>query len=325
MTGSKKLAGFNLKNILIFGSGRWSKEYIKTLLEFKNLNLTIFIFTSTKNSTLYNWLKKNSYEKKVFFISDLNLIKKKKFDACFVVNDTKNHFERTKFAISRNIPVLVEKPVSENFQEIKKLLILAKKSNTLIATSQIFNFSDYILQTKQIIQNLDKIISIDVFWEDPLEEIRYGQKKTSNISISSYDDFLPHVLSILRYLIVNDFKSYKILSVEQNNIYQQCVNLKINDILCNFHLKKNSVNRKRLFKFITTKGDVFLDFSNNKARMISNTKKGSNKVNFSMKEGSLKLMLNDFFSSIQSGFVSKKIDIYQSLINYEIISSIKKY
>ena len=172
MTGSKKLAGFNLKNILIFGSGRWSKEYIKTLLEFKNLNLTIFIFTSTKNSTLYNWLKKNSYEKKVFFISDLNLIKKKKFDACFVVNDTKNHFERTKFAISRNIPVLVEKPVSENFQEIKKLLILAKKSNTLIATSQIFNFSDYILETKQIIQNLDKIISIDVFWEDPLEEIR---------------------------------------------------------------------------------------------------------------------------------------------------------
>ena len=66
MTGSKKLAGFNLKNILIFGSGRWSKEYIKTLLEFKNLNLTIFIFTSTKNSTLYNWLKKILMKKKFF-------------------------------------------------------------------------------------------------------------------------------------------------------------------------------------------------------------------------------------------------------------------
>lgn len=312
-----------LSQILICGSGRWAKEYLKILTDLKIPNLNIFIYTLNTLSLTHEWLKENPLKKNVFFISDLASIDNEKIDACFVVNSPQDHFKVSKYAISKQIPVLIEKPVATLFQEIKELTKLAKEFNVPIATSQIFNFTDYVKKTKSIIKNIKGMQSIDVCWEDPLQETRYGEVKTSDITISPSQDYLPHILSILRYLCLKEIKSYEVLSKESipgsSNL---SLVMNINSITCNIFLDKESLRRKRFFKFTGDNGQILLDFSVNKAEIKQEIDGIRDVFIFSLKEGALKKMIIKFLASSSQVTIHEDIDFSDTYINYEILHSI---
>lgn len=323
MTGVSQLNSKNLSQILIFGSGRWAKEYLKILSELEIPNLKIFIHTLNPLSTTHEWLRENPLKKNIFFVSDLKSLERETIDACFVVNSPQDHFEMSKYAISRKIPVLIEKPVATLFHEIQHLIKLAKQSNVPIATSQIFNFTDYIKKTKNILKNIKGIQSIDVFWEDPLQEIRYGEIKTSDLKISPSQDFLPHIFSILRYLCLKEIKSYEILSKKHTSDSSNLsLELNINNIACNIYLDKESLRRKRYFKFKGENGETLLDFSDDRAEIKQEIDRITDNFVFHLKEGALKAMIIEFLSSSNQGIMNEDLDLLETTINYKILSNI---
>ena len=62
-------------------------------------------------------------------------------DYVHVVTSTQAHFEVAEFFLSRNIPVMVEKPIAATAAQAKKLCELAEKNNTLFSVGHIERFN----------------------------------------------------------------------------------------------------------------------------------------------------------------------------------------
>ena len=108
-----------LKKFLVCGSGSIGVRHIKNLLKLKQ---EVYIWREQKNKN--KQLKKIFPEIKIF----TSLEKAIKFsDAVIIANSTHNHIRVLKKALKYKRHAYIEKPVSNNTKDIKKLLIDTKK------------------------------------------------------------------------------------------------------------------------------------------------------------------------------------------------------
>ena len=145
-------------NILLIGSGSWGQNYIKTLSNFPNVNLTV--------ANRENWKK---------------LIEKNP-DGVIISTPPQSHIEIAKFSLERNIPTMIEKPLSLSLEEAQVL----SQFKAPILVNYIHLFSD-------AYENIKKIV-------DP-EKIEYirtevrGDKNSKHCS--NLFDYFPHELAYI--------------------------------------------------------------------------------------------------------------------------------
>ena len=242
-----------LKNkILIIGSGRWAKIYLKEILS-KFKTKKIYILTNNKNNSI------NSNKQKKLILNNFPKKKIRTFDNIIICNKTKDHFKYIKFFTNKN-KVLIEKPLSNNPEDFFKNKIFLKKKFLSLQ----FSFSKYFEKFKKNIVKNKKIDLIHVDWFDSTSE-----NKNYNNEINFIEDVYYHFYSIIRIFLGQNVNLLNSLSVIKKN------KIKSKYKKTSLVLKVNKSSKSKIRKIIIKiKSDVYnINFLNlNKIVIKKNNK-----------------------------------------------------
>jgi len=119
------------RKICLVGIGKFGKKYFHEIINFKNLHLSCIL---RKN---LNQLKYKSIPVKKF---NYNL-KLDKFDLAVIASPVESHYINAQYFLSKNIPIILEKPATRSLKEINKLILISKKNKVpvLVHHSDLYN------------------------------------------------------------------------------------------------------------------------------------------------------------------------------------------
>jgi predicted dehydrogenase len=140
-------------NVLVVGYGSIGKRHIENLSIFSNLQ--IFVCTNRK----YDSFLKN---KKCKIFTSLDDCIKQKPDIAFIANTTNLHVKTAIKLANANIPLFIEKPLSNSTKDIKILLNIIKKKKLVTMMGCVLRFHPAIKKIKEIISEnkIGQIISV---------------------------------------------------------------------------------------------------------------------------------------------------------------------
>ena len=171
-------------NTLLVGAGYWGQNFIRILEQKSNKFKLKYILDPNVEIQDYKCFKSlNSLDS---VIDDI--------DAAIVCTPTKTHFEIVHFLLSKNINVLVEKPLTTSVIEAKKLFELATKKNKVLLTDHTFLYNSSII----FINNLIKNNAIGELLHISFERTNLGPIRSD---VSCLWDLATHDISIMNALI----------------------------------------------------------------------------------------------------------------------------
>ena len=265
-------------NIGLIGRGKMGKAFQGEIEKSNKFNL-VKVFSKRD-------IRKKKQNIRKFFRSNI-------FDLIIITSPVDSHYQYLKYAMKNKKHIIVEKPLVENFNELKKLSKLNRnfKQKIMIHHNDILNFEKYKIFKKSY-KNHKKI------------EMIYGKKDIKNSTKKPYFDWLPHPLA----LIVKYFgfpKKFKILNYSKTKKESRL-----------FEELKIEFSFKRLQIYL-----IFSNFLKNKTKKIfifKNVKKeiydGYKKKN----RRSIKLLLEKFYKK------NKINEISLFFKSYDLLFRIKK-
>ncbi len=144
--------------ISIIGTGLMGLQHIKAILKSKKANLHSIV-DITDNA------KKLSNKYKIPLYSNVSsLLKSKQLDAVIVATPNQLHEKHTISFLKKKIPVLLEKPISDNIKSAKKIIISAKINKTPLLIGYHRRHNSIVSKVKDIIRSgkLGNIVSANV-------------------------------------------------------------------------------------------------------------------------------------------------------------------
>ena len=175
-------------NILLIGLGNMGKIHKRVIENNDDTNLFGIVDTSFK--------KKHETINGVEYFNELQLVNLDDgmIDAVVISSTTSTHFEIAEKFLARRIPVLVEKPISTEKNEFKKLINFASDQDTILRCGLIEIYNPIFNYIKEL--NLDDIISIHIY--------RHSQPAPSQRELDNVlFDLTLHDISVLGYLFEN--------------------------------------------------------------------------------------------------------------------------
>ena len=234
-------------NIGLIGRGKMSKAFQKEIKKSKKFNLIKII--SKRN------MNKKSQNIKKFFESN-------KFNLVIITSPVTSHYEYLRYAIKKKKNIIIEKPLVENFNELKKIYKLNRnfKQKIMIHHNDVLNFEKF----KIFKDNFKKLKKI---------EMVYGKNDVTNTYNKPFFDWLPHPLALMvKYFGLP--KKFNILKFSRNKEKDRILedlkieflfnNLKIFIIFSNF-LKKRT---KKIFIFKNIKKEIYDGYKKKNRRTI---------------------------------------------------------
>ncbi len=234
-------------NIGLIGRGKMGKAFQGEIEKSNKFNL-VKIFSKRD-------IRKKKQNIRKFFRSNI-------FDLIIITSPVDSHYQYLNYAMKNKKHIIVEKPLVENFNELKKLSKLNRnfKQKIMIHHNDILNFEKYKIFKKSY-KNSKKI------------EMIYGKKDIKNSTKKPYFDWLPHPLA----LIVKYFgfpKKFKILNYskikkgsglfEELKIEFSFKRLQIYLMFSNFLKNKT----KKIFIFKNIKKEIYDGYKKKNQRSI---------------------------------------------------------
>ena len=180
----------SVNRVCLVGAGNWGKNYLKTLN-----NLSIDFVIVEQNDKLANKLKKTfpgiTFYKKIE--ETLN-----ECSAYIVATPPKTHFEIALTCLKNKKNVLVEKPLTLNVEDSKKLYVKAKEVDKTLAVGHLLLFHPAV----KIIKNLIDKKSIGDLQYIYSNRLNLGKvRKDENVLWS----LAPHDISIMQFLMDSEY------------------------------------------------------------------------------------------------------------------------
>ena len=234
-------------NIGLIGRGKMGKAFQGEIEKSNKFNL-VKIFSKRD-------IRKKKQNIRKFFRSNI-------FDLIIITSPVDSHYQYLNYAMKYKKHIIVEKPLVENFNELKKLSKLNRnfKQKIMIHHNDILNFEKFKIFKKSY-KDSKKI------------EMVYGKKDIKNSTKKPYFDWLPHPLA----LIVKYFgfpKKFKILNYskikkesgffEELKIEFSFKRLKIYLMFSNFLKNKT----KKIFIFKNVKKEIYDGYKKKNQRSI---------------------------------------------------------
>lgn len=250
------------KNILLAGGGRWAKVYISNLMDILPSELTSTVYSPSNFDGMANWVKRNNYQNRINVIDNLELWRQGEasHSPVIITNAAKDHIELIEWAISKQLPVLCEKPISPYPEETAKILSKVYASNTFLATAHVFLFTRYLQNFRESIKDFSNIKTIEIFWVDAVAEQRYDEPKSYDPSVPIHVDCIPHIYSIIFYLMHCESPVCKRLRLLKGGSVLE-IHLNLDSIPCKVTLMRNALERRRLIKIVSATDCYELDFT----------------------------------------------------------------
>jgi len=269
-------------NVLVVGYGSIGKRHIENLSIFSNLQ--IFVCTNRK----YDSFLKNK-QCKIF--TSLDDCIKEKPDIAFIANTTNLHVKTAIKLANANIPLFIEKPLSNSTKDIKILLNIIKKKKLVTMMGCVLRFHPAIKKIKEIISEnkIGKIISVHAengsFLPDWHSDEDY---KKSYASLNDLGGGVVltniHELDYLYWFFGNVNEVFSItgkfsdLEIDSEDLSSILLRFK-NNIIAEVHLDYFQKPSVRNCKIVGTHGTVYWDSSINNVQLYDvNKKKWINKL-----------------------------------------------
>lgn len=173
----------------VIGVGAWGKNHVRVYSELPNAEL-IFIADINESKA-----KEVSKRFKVPYSTNYQDALKHDVDAVSICVPTSAHYEITKFFINSGVHVLLEKPLTADYELAKDLVHQAKKSNVRLMAGLIERFNPAVTYTKRLIKegNIGEILAL------------YGERVSPRplriMDVSVLYDLGIHEVDIVRYIL----------------------------------------------------------------------------------------------------------------------------
>ena len=138
-----------MKNVGIIGLGTITQYYLEGLNDSTYLNLIAVC------DTLKNPVSKEIFKDYHFYLDYKEMIEKENLDYIIISTPPKSHFEIAKYALERNVNVMVEKPATSNLEDLVYLMDLAQSKNLIFEVmyhwqngSEVIKFNELYDKTK---------------------------------------------------------------------------------------------------------------------------------------------------------------------------------
>ena len=135
-------------NIGLIGLGGWGKNHVRVLNELKVLSG----ICDVNNVTLEYYSKKYKING---YTSVNELIHNEKLDGIVVATPVKTHYKIASNIITNKLPIFIEKPITDNYIEAKKLIELSKINNVKVMMGYIERFNPVLIELKAILDRDD--------------------------------------------------------------------------------------------------------------------------------------------------------------------------
>ena len=283
-------------NIGIIGCGEWSKKILSEIEVNKNYHLTSIVCRD-------NSLQEENFKYKIHTFRNIKSLFNANINDCIYVAGTPEiNLNVTELAIRNKIPLILEKPLSNNYKNALKLQYIAKKNELLILP----NLSNFFSESFSYVKNfIDKN-----FYQIQKIIIYEGGNGPFRKKINPVWDWGFHSFST----VLKIFDSYQLSEINK-------LEIKNNNTLKNRIVTKFIFNVDSKFEVKIVTGNLF----KNKIRKIKVILKNHNvlennlinhevyinqKLVFQNSTSPLQSLLNQFNNEI----VSKKTNLSQKLI-----------
>jgi hypothetical protein len=242
-----------LRHLIFFGGGRWAKVLIAAAFG-ADENLKVSVVSPSNMPGMHQWASGQIFHDKVFVDDQA---KNQHFDGAVVVNAAKDHFHSIMWCQKRGVPVLAEKPLTMHSEQTEQLLELVYQKQLHLMPAHVFRFRQDIIDFAETTRkNFD---AIHLNWADPTAEIRHGEMKKYDSSLTIHEDWMPHIVSVLsRFLEVDD--------LDLVTIKTDCVNRSEGTFSYGkkqilIKLTRNAEKRERRITVYSAIGNSVLDFA----------------------------------------------------------------
>lgn len=196
---------------------------IPSLLKNKNFELRVIYSRSIKNK---------NFDKKYKFTNNLNyFLKHSDLDCVYICLPIALHFKAIKNCLVNNLHVICEKPITNNFLDVKKLINLAKSRNLIIFESLMYQYHPSINKLKKLVNIRDfSLLEID-FCTPNLSRESFRNKK--KYGASAFWDIGYYNISLIQILFtINKLNNFNLYMKYKSSIdYYGSLNFQINKLI----------------------------------------------------------------------------------------------
>jgi len=215
-------------------------------------------------------------------------------DLVSIATPTTTHFEIAHFFLTHKIPVLVEKPLTQNLKEAEKLIKLAEKNKTLLFVGHVERYNSAYLAVKKSIKN-------PLF----IECHRLSPYPYRSLDISVVLDLMIHDIDIMLYLIKDEIKKIEAKGVKVLSSSEDIANARLtfkNGCVANITSSRISAKTERKIRIFMPNCYISLDYAQQSAEIYKKLKSKIVKEHLPIAKGeSLKKEITDFVASVKKG------------------------
>ena len=257
-----------IKKILIISLGSIGRRHLKII---KKLRPEIKVNILRRKIQLNQFDEEEQLIEKTF--TNLKEALKDGPDAVIIASPAKLHIEQSLEILKANIPLLIEKPISDNLKSCFKLKELSKKNKSLITVGYVLRYSKSINEFKKIINenHIGKNLYAEIKCASYLPKWRKNKDYRESVSAKSSLGGgalleLSHEINYANWLF-GPFKNLKSIYTNTNQLeidvedIAKIIAINNNNFLLHIHLDFCSNSNERYCKLFGTLGYINLDLN----------------------------------------------------------------
>ena len=296
-----------IKTILIIGFGSIGRRHLKIIKKIRpaikvNILLRPISLKKIKDQKLVN---------KTF--TNIKDALDEGADAAIVASPANLHIEHSIEVLKAKIPVLIEKPISDNLKNCSELKQIMKSNNCLVTVGYVLRHSKILNKFKEIIneshigKSLYTEIKCGSYLPEWRKDIDYRESVSANTSLGGGVFLeLSHEINYANWLF-GPFKNIKSISINSEHLdinvedIAKIIAINNNNLLVSIHLDFCSASNERYCKLYGTLGFINLDFNNHLITIKKNDSKETLKIEVDENYNDMYVnQINDFLNCIEN-------------------------
>jgi len=213
-------------------------------------------------------------------------------DLVSIATPTSTHFEIARFFLEHRVPVLVEKPITQNLRHAQRLIEIARKNHTLLFVGHVERYNNAYLAIK-------KIVKRPLF----IECHRLNPYPHRSLDISVVLDLMIHDLDIILDLVNDAVKKVEAKGVKVLSSQEDIANVRIafqKGCVANITSSRISAKKERKIRIFLPHCYISLDYAQQQAEIYRKTnEKITSEFVPIQKEEPLKKEISNFVQMVQ--------------------------
>ncbi len=240
-------------NVGIFGVGHLGKFHLNNWKEIENVNVVGFYDPDDKTAAE---VEENYQLKRYVSVDDLL----NDIDIADIVTPTQYHFELCEKAVRKGKHVFVEKPITKNLEEARRLINMVREANVKMQVGHVERFNPAFVAAKEYSNN-------PMF----IEVHRLAQFNPRGTEVSVILDLMIHDIDIILSIVKSDVKNIYASGVAVITDTPDIANVRIeflNGCVANLTSSRISMKKMRKVRLFQKDAYIGIDFLAKKTEVI---------------------------------------------------------